>query len=166
MGHELYSEGQQVRLIAYFLRPHTEGSILAGEVALTVVDPTGLLSSDPVFLEGAGPVGSDLVTTIASIAGNVVTLATAAGTSVELARFGKRVNPTTLEFKVKRPPRAGGSTDTYTQASPEVTNPLVGRWELLYSPASHGTYKWAGKGTGTAAGRDVDSFTVERDEIL
>jgi hypothetical protein len=162
----VYTEGNRIRLISFFLTPHTKGSAVAGSLDVTVVDPTGLAGADPVFLEGAGPEGGDLLTTIASIAGNVVTLTTAVSESVDLVRFGKRVAPSTITFKVKQPPRAGGTLETFLAPHAQITNPALGKYVLEYDPPSHGTYRWRADGTGTAAGAEEDSFVVERSEIV
>lgn len=162
----LYTEGNRIKLTAWFLAPHTRGSVVAGSTAVTVVDPTGFAAGDPVFLEGAGPEGGDLVTTIATVAGNVVTLVDAASNSVDLSRFGKRITPTAITFRVKQPPRAGGSIEVFVVPDAQITNPVTGKYVLEYTPPSHGTYRWRSEGTGTAVGAEEDSFVVERSEIV
>ena len=162
----VYTEGNRIKLTAFFLVPNTKASGVADSAAVTLVDPAGFADADLVFLEGAGPEGGDLLTSIATITGNVATLATAVSTSVELVRFGKRVVPTTVTYRVKQPPRAGGTTEQFVAPHSQITNPALGKYVLEYDPPSHGTYRWRAEGTGTAAGAEEDSFVVERSEIV
>jgi len=162
----VYTEGDQVKIVIYSLTPHTRGVIAAGAVALTVADPTGFLNGDQFFVENAGPEGGDLVTTIAAVpAGNVLTLAAAAAVGVKRAVVGKRADPSTAEFKVKRP---SGTIDTFTNPHAQIANPLVGKWVLTYDPpvSGNGTYWWRFVGTGTAKGAIEGSFVMRDSEIV
>lgn len=60
----------------------TTGSIDSGSTVLTVADGTGFLQAQRVKVSGAGAAGADLTTTIATVAGTVITLAGTAGTTV------------------------------------------------------------------------------------
>jgi len=162
----VYVEGNQVKIVVYSLTPHTRGVITAGSTQLTVADPTGFLNADPFFVENAGPEGGDLVTTIAAPpAGNVLTLAAAAAAGVKAAVVGKRADPTSAVFKVKRP---NGTLDTFTNPHAQISNPLIGKWILTYDPpvSGNGTYWWRFEGTGTAKGAVSGSFVMADDEIV
>lgn len=63
----------------------TTGSITSGTTALTVVTTGGLADQDLVLVQGAGASGGTLQATILNISGNVVTLDTAASTTVTSA---------------------------------------------------------------------------------
>ena len=156
-----YMEGNLVKVVVYTLTPHTLCSIRSGETALTVLDETGFVTSDPVLVEGADFLGGDLATTIASISGNTVTLGEAAGTTISRKRFGRRVNPSSAVFKVERP---NGTVDTYTFPTGVISNPIAGKFVLTYTPAAgsqrHGLYLARFIGTGTAECADEISFRL------
>jgi hypothetical protein len=75
-----------------FLVLVTRGSMSVGQNDLVVRDPTGYTIADPILVVGAGAVGSDLSTTIGSIAGSVLSLAAPALTTVTAAMCGKLQN--------------------------------------------------------------------------
>lgn len=62
----------------------TTGSISSASTSLAVASATGFAAGDPITVEGAGPNGLDLTTTISSITGTTFTLAAAASTTVAL----------------------------------------------------------------------------------
>jgi len=160
----VYSEGDQVKIEVFAVTPHTLGTVLAGSTQLTVADPSGLANGDPFVVAGAGPEGAHLVTTIAApLVGNVVTLAAAAGTGVKAAVCGKRVDPTSVTFRVKPPT---GAISVKVAPDPSITNPLVGKWIHTYDPAGSGTHWWRCEGTGAAKGVARGSFVVDDDEIV
>jgi hypothetical protein len=73
----------------------TTGSITSGLYALTVASTGGFSDGDVVLVVGAGASGENLQATITDITGNVITLDTAASTTVSSAvvtRAGKIVN--------------------------------------------------------------------------
>lgn len=127
MQLDTYVEGNQVVTRAKCMTPHTIGSIDQGSTSLTIRDTTGFANGNAVLVAGAGAEGGDLVTTISSIAGNVVTLAAAAATTVRRVVVGKLTNPGTVTFTARH---ADDPPIAYTQAAPEVTNPSTGVWEL------------------------------------
>jgi len=65
----------------YATNAHTTGTISSGSASLTVADATNLSAGLPVVVLGAGSSGP-LLTTISSVSGTTVTLATTASTSV------------------------------------------------------------------------------------
>lgn len=65
-----------------YVATYTTGSITAGSTSLNVVSIGSMAATQNILVAGAGPNGTDLLTTIASVSGLVVTLATAAGTTV------------------------------------------------------------------------------------
>lgn len=109
------------------MTPHTLGSIRAGDVELEVRDATGFSNGDALYIAGAGSQGGPLKTTVASIAGNAITLADPAVETVSRVPVGKLANPGTVTFTVRR---ADDAPTAYTNGSPEVSNPSVGVWEL------------------------------------
>lgn len=55
---------------------------------------------------------------------------------------------------------------SYTDASPEVTNPTVGRWELqLPALTKSGVWKIRAAGTATVVAVDIGELYVEPDEF-
>lgn len=127
MQLESYVEGSQVVTRAICVTPHTVGSIERGSAQITVRETTGLLAGDDVVVKDAGHEGGHLFTSIASIAGNVITLDDPAGASAARTVFGKLADPGTVTFTV----RNGDATPTaYDDSDPEVTNPSTGVWEL------------------------------------
>lgn len=158
----VYVEGNQVKIRGWFVTPHTIGRCDAGSNLVTVADPDGLSVSDPVVLEGAGPEGTHLVTTVSAINGSVVTIATAATTAVKWVVVGKLTDPTTITFRVKKP---DGTTESFAVPHSQITSPQDGVFVLTYDPAASGTYWYDVKGTGTAKGAAQGSFNVADGEI-
>jgi hypothetical protein len=154
-------EGNSVKVVVYTLTPHTLGSIRAGQQTLIVRDADGFADSDPVLVEGAGALGGDLLTSISAVSGNTITLADAARESVSRARVGRRVDPSTAEFKLKRP---DGTIDTFTHPDPAIAHPVAGKYVLTYtpppSPLRHGLYLVRFVGTGVAAGAEELAFRL------
>lgn len=159
----VYFEGNRVKVEVWSLTPHTLGVIAAGSPALTVADPAGLVNADPYFVAAAGPETGHLVTTIASISGNLLTLSAAAAESVKRAMCGKRVDPSTQVFRVKRP---DNTIDIFTAPNAAIANPLIGKWVLSYDPATDGWYTWRFEGTGTAFGAVEGAFHVKSSQIV
>ncbi len=77
---------------------------------------------------------------------------------------GTPTSPTTVIFTVELPDE---SVETFTfGVDPEVTNPSVGVYELLYTPLSSGVYNYKVAGTGAViATSPTSSFTVLSDAI-
>lgn len=78
----------QVKTAAY-ATSSTTGAISATSVALTVVSTAGFLVGDSILVIGAGDSSGSLQATITDITGNVITLDTAAGTTVTEASVTK-----------------------------------------------------------------------------
>lgn len=161
----VYVEGSQLKIKAWFLTPHTVGTCQAGSAQVTVADTSGLAAPDPVVLEGAGPNGLHLVTTITSITGQVVTIALAASTSVKWAAFGKLADPTGPTFKVEEP---SGTLVTKTYPDAAIVKPQVGVFVLTYDPpvSGDGTYAYRVEGTGAAKGAAEGAFRIASSRIV
>jgi hypothetical protein len=157
-----YVEGNQIKVKAWFLTPHTIGRCEEGSNLVTVADASGFLTGQSVLLAGAGPEGEHLATTISSIAGSVVTIAASATTRVKWTAFGKLTDPTTITFKVERPV---GTIDTYTAPHAAITSPQAGIYVLTYDPASDGTYPYRVEGTGAAKGAAEGAFRIIDSEL-
>lgn len=127
MELDTFVEGNQVVTRATCLTPHTVGSIDEGSTTLTVRDPTGLANLDPVLVADAGPEGGHLITAVASVAGNVVTLSAPAETTVRRVAVGKLTDPGSVTFTARR---SDETPTAYSDGDPEVFNPSVGVWEL------------------------------------
>lgn len=156
-----FLEGNLVKATVYTLTPHSIASIRADELVALVRDVGSFVPSDPVLVEEAGALGGDLETTISSIAGNDVTLAAAAHETVSRKRFGRRTNPSTATFKVKRP---DGTIDTIVHPHADIANPIAGKFVLTYTPPAganrHGLYLVRFVSTGTAACAEEGTFTL------
>jgi len=161
----VYVEGNQIKIKAWFLTPHTIGTCWAGSAEVSVADTSGLAAADAVVLAGAGPEGLHLVTTISSIAGQVVTLALPATTAVKWAVFGKLVDPSSVTFKVEEP---DGDLVTKTDPDAAIAHPQAGIFVLTYDPpvSGDGTYGYRVEGTGTAKGAAEDTFRVASSRIV
>jgi hypothetical protein len=73
--------------------------------------------------------------------------------------LGAPANPTTVTCKVEEP---DGTETTYTaSATPAITNPSLGRFELVIVPDQSGmhTYRWTGT-TGASVAVDEGQFSV------
>lgn len=151
MELETYAEGNKVVTRATVLSPHTIGSIDQISDQLTVRDTDGLQAADPILVKDAGPEGGHLVTTVASITGNTVTLAADAAARVSRVTVGKLVDPATVTFTARN---GDGTPTAYTQADPEVTNPSTGVWELRLD-ADEGDWQIHMDGTTPAVGADT-----------
>lgn len=163
----VYVEGNQVKVKAWFLTPHTIGTCQAGSAQVTVADTTGLAGGNAVVLAGAGPENLHLVTTIASIAGQVVTLSLAATTPVRWAVFGKLTDPSTVTFTVEEPPPSGALV-TKVHPDAAITTPQPGIYILTYDPpvSGDGTYTARVASTGTAKGAAELEFRVKSSRIV
>jgi hypothetical protein len=161
----VYVEGNQLKVTAWFLTPHTIGTCQAGSADVTVADLTGLAEADAVLLAGAGPEGLNLVTTIASIAGQVATLALPATTRVKWAAFGKLADPTTVTFKVEEP---DGTLVTKTHPDAAIAHPQAGIFILTYDPpvSGDGTYAYRVEGTGNAQGAGESTLRIASSRIV
>lgn len=71
------------------IRTITTGSITSGQATLTVASTSTWAANQGIRVTGAGSAGSDLVTTVSSIAGSVLTLAANAGTTVSNAKVSR-----------------------------------------------------------------------------
>lgn len=158
-----YAEGNQVKIKAWFVTPHTIGTCQAGSAAVTLADTAGLSVANPFVLAGAGPEGLHLVSTIASIVGQVVTLNAPAQTSVKWALCGKLTDPSQVTFKVEAP---DGSLTTKVAPDASIVSPSTGIWVLTYDPATDGTYPYRVEGTGTAKGAADGEFVMRSSRIV
>lgn len=148
-----------------FRTPTTTGSGDAGSTSLTVADPSGLAVADTFVVEGAGALGADHVTTIAAIAGNVLTLAAALQTTVELTPCGRRVDPDTITFTVKRQTSADAAVAYVYGTAPEATKDSTGVYELALTPGE-GVWHVHVQGTGAAYAADETSFEIHHSRVL
>jgi hypothetical protein len=161
----VYVEGNQIKVKAWILTPHTIGTCQAGSTQVTLADTSGLAGGNAVVLGAAGPEGLHLVTTIVSIAGQVATLALAASTSVKWATFGKLTDPTGVTFKVEEP---SGTLVTKVHPDAAIANPQAGIYVLTYDPpvSGDGTYAYRVETTGTAKGAAEETFRVRSSRIV
>lgn len=155
-----YEVGDTVRLKAVVLTQRTRGSIDSGSSALSVASSAGYANGDAILVEGAGPEGSDLVTTVSAIAGATITLADAARTTVRRATVGKLTDPTPSPptFTLLKPDR--------TSSAPAVTREAVGRFVADVVVDQHGTHHWRANGGGAAPGAGESAFTVKHSRFL
>ena len=159
---ETFDEGNQVVTRATCLTPHTIGSIAEGSLALTVRDPTGFANGNPILVAGAGPEGAHLVTTIASVAGHVLTLAAVASATVSRVTVGKPTNPSTVVFTDRH---RDADPVAYTHPNAAITNPSTGIWELRRIN-DEGDWTVHFQGTGTCHCAGVDDYRVKRARAL
>jgi hypothetical protein len=154
-----YDVGETITLKALFLTGATVGSILAGATKLTVRDPSGLTTTpgSPIIVIGAGAVGGDLVTTVASISGQEITLAAAAAANATLAVVGTPTAPASCSCKVIDP---SGS-----ESSLAVTNPSTGRYQALFTADLDGDHYYRFTGTGTATADGWRKFVVRPERV-
>jgi len=146
-----YDIGDQVQLDGYVVTSPTVGTIQAGTVLLEVADAAAYGGGNPILVEGAGAVGADHVTTVASVSGNTVTLTDPADTSVVHAVVGKPTNAT-VTLTVRLP---DGTT-----AAPTPANLATGRYRGIYSPTLAGEHWWRLNATGTAVTAGERAFQV------
>lgn len=148
-----YDIGDTVELIAWALAKPTVGSIDAGKTALTVRDASGYAASDPILVRAAGPAGADLVTTVNSVAGNVLTLAAAAAATVLEQRVGK---PTaaTATVSVRKP---DGSSVT---PAPTASSPQTGKYVATVDPDQAGDWWYRVAFTGAIKAAAEGLFLV------
>lgn len=102
----------------------TTGSIAASGSVLTVASAAGIMSGDRIVVRGAGVNGTDLVATATVVAGNTVSLGTAAGTAVTGATvyrqgFSYQDEPMALGFAIMAMNGA---------AVPDLTQNYSGPW--------------------------------------
>lgn len=71
------------------IRTITTGSITSGQATLTVASTLTWAANQGIRVAGAGTAGADLVTTVSSIAGSVLTLAANASTTVSNAKVSR-----------------------------------------------------------------------------
>ena len=105
----------------------TTGSVLAASQSLTVVSTAGFNIGDSVLVSGAGVAGALLQTTILDIAGNVVTLAVAASTSVTgvaVVKPGALTN-TLADSSFTLPGQVAGQVVDSASISPWLSNAVV-----------------------------------------
>lgn len=127
MNLETFVEGTQVVTRATCLAPYTVGSVREGSTELEVRDASEFAALDALYIAGAGTEGGPLKTTVASIAGNTITLAAPALETVSRVPVGKLANPGTVTFTVRH---ADDPPTAYSNGDPAVSNPSVGVWEL------------------------------------
>lgn len=147
--------GEVARLRLLTLTDRTVGAITAGSTLLTVTDASAYANGNPICVEGAGPAGADLFTTVQSVDGTVITLAAAAQTTVRGAEprrpnVGKPANPTNPRIRIKKP-----NGDVVT---PAIVNDAQGRHHSDYTVDQEGPYAVAADGAGAAAGWGESSF--------
>jgi len=152
----VYDVGDQVPLRAIVVALETRGSIASGSNLLTVADATGYATSDPIAVRRAGPLGSDLLTTISSISGSVLTLAATASTTVNRQPVGKRL-AATVTASVEKPDG--------TNATPTLTPSSTGVYEGSYAPDAKGDYYVRVAATGAAVAADELLFVVRERRV-
>jgi hypothetical protein len=152
-----YDVGDQITLQAIFLANPTLGTIAAQQTTLTLADPTGYANSDPILVAGAGPLGADLVTTIASITGSSAVLAKAASTDVERADVGKPTNAT-VACTVHQPDA--------TTTTPGASQVSTGQYQASFTAAQSGEHYYRFVASGAAAGAEEGHFVVRPSRVL
>lgn len=155
----MYDIGDSIELAADFTAKNTVGKVDAGSTALTVRDATGYAANDPIVVRGAGDVGGDLYTTVSgSPAGNVITLAAAAKTSVVRAPVGKLVAPGAVTFKVRLP-------DGTSVGPTAATTVSAGRYTGTFDPTIAGQHFYNFAGTSPAKATDEREFIVRERRV-
>jgi hypothetical protein len=159
MDAETYQIGDQVRLKGIALTLLTRGTVDRGGVLLTVEDTTGYADGNPILVQGAGPLGSDLLTTIVQITGSVITLTAAATTLVQRARVGKPTNATTSVCRVRKPDQS------FVTPDPTVSNPSPGVYTATVDPDLAGDWYYRFVFTGTAKTAGQQRFVVAEQRV-
>lgn len=157
----VYDIGEEVTLTCTFLVLATRGSMIVGQNDLTVRDAAGYAPADPVLVAGAGTVGGDLVTTISSIAGNILSLAAPAQTSVTLALVGRLQNQTTTTCRVKKP------DGLIADVTATITNTSTGKYKATFVTALEGDHfvRWLGT-TGATTGTEERQFVAREARVV
>lgn len=154
-----YDVGELITLRGLFLTGSTQGSIIRGQTLLLVRDESGLALSngDPIFVQGGGAVGGDLVTSVVSHSGAQITLALPALSNVTVGLVGTPTNPTTVSCKVQKP---DGSEATLTPTSSQA-----GVWDATYTPSLDGEFFYRFAGTGAATADGWRKFVVRPERV-
>jgi len=110
----------------------TTGSIMAGSTSLTVGSATGMVAGRWVAIAGAGASGAELMTTISSVSGTTITLASPASTTVAGAAvaltdaFTYMAEPMRLGFRVTAYNAANSATENYRGNYAKLSASLLG----------------------------------------
>jgi hypothetical protein len=151
MDAERYQIGDQVSLKGIALTSLTRGTVEKDSTLLTVEDASGYANTNPILVRGAGPLGSDLVTTVASVSGSVITLAAAASLLVQRAVVGKPTNATAV-CKVRKP--------DHSVLTPSLSNPSTGVYVATVDPDIAGDWLYRFDFTGAAKAAGEQRFVV------
>ena len=122
----------------------TTGTVSASSKAVTVASTAGFVVGDEIIVVGAGASGTNLVSTISDISGNVITVADAASTAVTAAKVAKsaKIVDSTVTNTFSLPGQKAGQTITSSSIVPWVDNAKV---ETMQT----GFYGYTGSGTLT-----------------
>lgn len=151
-----YDIGDTVILAGEIATNHTRGSITEGSPLLTCQSVVGYANTDTIVVRGAGVEGSDLITTVSSISGNVITLALAASETVVRAEVAELVNGTAA-FAVEKPDG--------TASAVSASNIGVGRYEGTYDPTVAGDHWYGLTVTGAAKAYGEETFFVNEKRV-
>lgn len=154
--HE-YDLGDEIVLTAVFTTRATAGSIDVGASAMSVASAAGYNENDPLVVAGAGPEGSNLFTTVASISGTTLELDDPAATRVIGTFVGKLADPSEVVCYVEVD---GESTEA------DVTSSSTGTYTASFSPDTHGEHAYRFQGTGTLNGAEEGSFFVREQRAM
>jgi hypothetical protein len=155
-GPREYDTGESIEFDCIFTVENTFGSIDEGGTELLLQEVDGYANADDIIVYGAGGEAGDLITTIAGILGDVVTVADPAGTSVVRAKVGKLITPV-VACKVVLP---DGTTE-----SPLVSSFGPGQFRALFETTMAGTHWYHMRATGLAKGRRQRQFIVRENRV-
>ena len=111
----------------------TTGSITAGQPTLTVASASTFAAGQGIFIAGAGASGAALVTTISSIAGTTLTLATNASTTVSSALV-QHDDTTAIQTALNTVVNAGGGRIQFSPGVYRVNGPFQATNSILRVP--------------------------------
>lgn len=152
-----YTLGEPIDLYGYFATAVTIGQINADSAILNCQDASGYTTGDPLIIFGAGVAGGDLLASVSTIVGNVVTLSQPAGTGVIRAKVGKLVVPTTVTVIVLQP---DGTEITLTPI-PITT----GRYKATFTSTQAGTHRTRYEGAGAYVAQAESMFYVNERRV-
>lgn len=154
-----YDVGQAITLRGLFLTGATIGSIIKTQTLLVVQDPSELSlgANAPIFVQGAGALGGDLSTNVASASGAQITLSLPALTDATRVLVGTPTDPTTVTCTVQSPDGVEHSLSPNSVA--------VGRWEATFTATLDGDHFFRFTGTGAAAADGWRKFIVRPERV-
>lgn len=151
--------GDLARIDAGVATDPTKGTIQAGTDQLEVADAADYANGETLKIDGAGPNGTDLFSTISSVTGRTVTLSDLAKSSVTNTDVGRAEDATGITCTVTTPSGA--------QTAPGVAHDGVGRYHANYTTTEPGIHSYEFVAVGAASAVITGDFEVfPRDQVL